>query len=65
MMSAGVFLREFVGKNAEGEQIPWAHIDIAGPSFNNGSAYGYTHKQGTGIMVRTLLAYVDDMVAAG
>ncbi|GAP59899.1 probable cytosol aminopeptidase [Arthrobacter sp. Hiyo1] len=39
MMTAAVFLREFVGKDAEGKQIPWAHVDIAGPSFNNGSPY--------------------------
>ncbi|MFD5277423.1 leucyl aminopeptidase [Pseudarthrobacter sp. NPDC058362] len=64
MMTAAVFLREFVGKDKAGEQIPWAHIDIAGPSFNNGSPYGYTHKQGTGCTVRTLLAYAEDLAAA-
>lgn len=63
MMTAAVFLREFVGKDAEGKQIPWAHVDIAGPSFNNGSPYGYTPKQGTGCTVRTLLAYVEDVLA--
>jgi leucyl aminopeptidase len=62
MMTAAVFLREFVGKGKDGEQIPWAHIDIAGPSFNNGSPYGYTPKQGTGCTVRTLLAYVEDVL---
>ncbi|MEC5192455.1 leucyl aminopeptidase [Arthrobacter sp. MP_M7] len=63
MMTAAVFLREFVGKDKDGEQIPWAHIDIAGPSFNNGSPYGYNHKQGTGCTVRTLVAYVEDILA--
>ena len=63
MMTAAVFLREFVGKGKDGEPIPWAHIDIAGPSFNNGSPYGYNHKQGTGCTVRTLVAYMEDMVA--
>ncbi|MDI3241626.1 leucyl aminopeptidase [Arthrobacter sp. AL08] len=63
MMTAAVFLREFVGKGKDGEQIPWAHIDIAGPSFNNGSPYGYNHKQGTGSTVRTLVAYVEDILA--
>jgi leucyl aminopeptidase len=63
MMTAAVFLREFVGNDAEGRQIPWAHVDIAGPSFNNGSPYGYTPKQGTGCTVRTLLAYVEDLLA--
>ncbi|WP_028266753.1 leucyl aminopeptidase [Arthrobacter sp. MA-N2] len=63
MMTAAVFLREFVGKDAAGKQIPWAHVDIAGPSFNNGNPYGYTPKQGTGCTVRTLLAYVEDLLA--
>ncbi|HSS87572.1 MAG TPA: leucyl aminopeptidase, partial [Reyranella sp.] len=63
MMTAAVFLREFVGKGKDGEQIPWAHIDIAGPSFNTGSPYGYNHKQGTGSTVRTLVAYVEDILA--
>jgi leucyl aminopeptidase len=63
MMTAAVFLQEFVGKDKTGEPIPWAHIDIAGPSFNNGSPYGYTHKQGTGCTVRTLVAYVEDLAA--
>ena len=63
MMTAAVFLREFVGQGKDGEQIPWAHIDIAGPSFNNGSPYGYNHKQGTGCTVRTLVAYVEDILA--
>ncbi|MEI2276162.1 leucyl aminopeptidase [Paenarthrobacter ilicis] len=63
MMTAAVFLREFVGKQDNGEQIPWAHVDIAGPSFNNGSPYGYTPKQGTGCTVRTLVAYAEDLLA--
>ncbi|MFF1831025.1 leucyl aminopeptidase [Paenarthrobacter sp. NPDC058040] len=64
MMTAAVFLREFVGKNGNGEQIPWAHVDIAGPAFNNGSPYGYTPKQGTGSTVRTLVAYAEDLLTA-
>ncbi|WP_370800807.1 leucyl aminopeptidase [Arthrobacter psychrolactophilus] len=63
MMTAAVFLQEFIGKGKDGETIPWAHLDIAGPAFNEGSAYGYTPKQGTGMAVRTLVAYVEDVVA--
>jgi leucyl aminopeptidase len=48
---AAAFLREFV---AEG--TPWAHLDIAGPAFNDGSAYGYVSPGGTGAGVRTLVA---------
>lgn len=58
MMTAAAFLREFVGEDATGEPISWAHIDIAGPSFNNGSPYGYTPKKATGMAVRTLVEYV-------
>ena len=54
---------EFVGKR-DGEPIPWAHLDIAGPAFNQGDAYGYTPKGGTGVAVRTLVQLADD-VAAG
>lgn len=48
---AGLFLREFVG-----EGITWAHLDIAGPAFNEGGPFGYTPKGGTGSAVRTLVA---------
>jgi leucyl aminopeptidase len=54
MLTAGLFLREFV---AEG--TPWAHVDIAGPSFNEGSAWGYTPKGATGFGVATLLTLVE------
>jgi leucyl aminopeptidase len=47
---AAAFLREFV---ADG--IPWAHLDIAGPSYNDGDRYGYTPPGGTGFGVRTLV----------
>ncbi|MCR6690301.1 leucyl aminopeptidase [Cellulomonas sp.] len=53
MLSAGVFLREFVGDAA------WAHLDIAGPSFNEKGAHGYTPVGGTGVGVRTLLSFVE------
>lgn len=52
MLVAGLFLREFVG------DTPWAHLDIAGPAFNDGAAYGYTPAGGTGVGVRTLLSYL-------
>ncbi|MFI0721045.1 leucyl aminopeptidase [Streptomyces sp. NPDC021224] len=48
---AGLFLREFVG-----EGITWAHLDIAGPAFNESGPSGYTPKGGTGSAVRTLVA---------
>ncbi|RMI41034.1 leucyl aminopeptidase [Streptomyces triticirhizae] len=47
---AGVFLREFVPAD-----LRWAHLDIAGPAYNDGSPHGYTPKGGTGFAVRTLV----------
>ena len=51
MMVGGLFLREFVPDGAA-----WAHLDIAGPAFNEKAAYGYTPKGGTGAAVRALIA---------
>ncbi|GGB92878.1 leucyl aminopeptidase [Cellulomonas carbonis] len=53
MLVAGLFLREFVGST------PWAHLDIAGPAFNEGTAHGYTPVGGTGVAVRTLLSMLE------
>jgi leucyl aminopeptidase len=51
MMVAGLFLREFVPDGAA-----WAHLDIAGPAFNEKAPFGYTPKGGTGAAVRALIA---------
>ncbi|MFE2046179.1 leucyl aminopeptidase [Streptomyces sp. NPDC059477] len=56
---AGLFLREFVG-----EGITWAHLDIAGPAFNEGGPFGYTPKGGTGSSVRTLVRLAE-LTASG
>jgi leucyl aminopeptidase len=58
MLVGGHFLAEFVP-----EGLPWAHIDIAGPSFNTGSPWGYTPKGGTGVPIRTLLATIETLIA--
>ncbi len=58
-LTAGLFLGEFVGEGADGSPIPWAHLDIAGPSFNEGSAWGHTPKGGTGYGVATLLRLLE------
>ncbi|MCW2770931.1 MAG: Leucyl aminopeptidase [Aeromicrobium sp.] len=55
---AASFLREFVG------DIPWAHLDIAGPSFNEGSAFDYTPVGGTGSGVRTLVRLATELAGA-
>jgi leucyl aminopeptidase len=58
MLSAGLFLREFV---AEG--VRWAHLDIAGPAYHDGPAYGYVAPGGTGMAVRTLVELLDEVSA--
>jgi leucyl aminopeptidase len=58
MLVAGLFLKEFVG-----EGVRWAHLDIAGPAWNESSAHGYTPKGGTGHAVRTLVRLAEDMAA--
>ncbi len=60
MLSAGLFLNEFVAEGVE-----WAHIDIAGPAYNSGGAEGYLPKGATGVPVRTMLAVLEDIAAAG
>ena len=62
MMTAAAFLEEFVGE-VDGAKIPWAHMDIAGPAFNESAPYGYTHKNATGASVRTLVALAEDMTS--
>jgi leucyl aminopeptidase len=58
MLVGAHFLAEFVPAG-----LPWAHIDIAGPSYNTGAPWGYTPKGGTGVPVRTLLATIEDLIA--
>jgi leucyl aminopeptidase len=76
MLVAGIFLSEFVGTRRPGEgdagegdageqKIPWAHVDIAGPSFNGQGAHGYTPVGGTGVLVRTLVRLLEDVATAG
>ena len=56
MLVAGLFLREFVPPG-----VRWAHLDIAGPSYNDGSPHGYTPKGGTGAATRALVQIAQDM----
>jgi leucyl aminopeptidase len=51
MMIGGLFLKEFAPDGAA-----WAHLDIAGPAFNEKPPFGYTPKGGTGAAVRALIA---------
>jgi leucyl aminopeptidase len=49
---AGLFLKEFTG------DVPWVHLDIAGPAFSEDGDAFYTPKGGSGVMVRTLLRFL-------
>ncbi|MGP4113053.1 leucyl aminopeptidase [Streptomyces sp. 4N509B] len=57
-LTAALFLKEFVPAGTR-----WAHLDIAGPAFHEGSPYGYTPKGGTGSAVRTLLLLAERAAA--
>lgn len=59
MLSAGLFLQEFVGTGSGGNAIPWAHIDIAGPAFNESGAFDHVPKGGTGASVGTLVRLLE------
>jgi len=60
MLTAGLFLQEFVGDLPDGAgPIPWAHLDIAGPAWNDSGAHGYTPKGGTGFGIRTMLTLAE------
>ena len=49
---AGLLLQEFVG------DVPWAHLDIAGPA-RSADAEHYITKGATGFGVRTLVAVAE------
>jgi leucyl aminopeptidase len=55
------FLSEFIGESADGSPLAWAHLDIAGVANNEGSAYGFTPKGGTGAVIRTLVSLAEAM----
>jgi len=50
-LTAGLFLKEFAG------DVPWVHLDIAGPAFSE-KDLPLGPKGGTGAGVRTLLTYL-------
>ncbi len=58
MLQGGIFLAEFVTDDVE-----WAHLDIAGPSYHSGEPTGYWSKGGTGVPVRTFLRLIEDIAA--
>jgi len=56
-ITAAMFLREFVGER-DGKQIPWVHVDIAGPAWARKPYKYHPRTGGTGFGVRTALYYL-------
>ena len=54
MLVAGLFLKDFVS-----DELPWLHLDIAGPAYNEAKAHGYTPVGGTGVSMRSLVRLVE------
>jgi leucyl aminopeptidase len=52
---AGLFLKEFAG------DVPWVHLDIAGPAFDDDGDGGLIPKGATGFGVRTLVRYLETL----
>ena len=50
-LTAGLFLKEFVNN------VPWIHLDIAGPAFAD-KAWGHISKGGTGFGVASIVEYL-------
>ena len=44
--------------------LPWVHLDLLGPSWNEDAPRDYTPAGATGAGVRTILAAVEDTIAA-
>jgi leucyl aminopeptidase len=59
MLVGGHFLADFVPAG-----LPWVHLDIAGPAWNLGAPHDYTPKGGTGAVVRTIIATLEDLATA-
>jgi leucyl aminopeptidase len=55
-ITAALFLQEFVGKT------PWAHLDIAGTAHTN-EKRRYHLKQGSGIGVRLMIEFLENLAA--
>ncbi len=56
MLVAGLFLKDFIPSD-----LPWLHLDIAGPAYNEGTAHGYTPVGGTGIAMRSLVTLAENL----
>ena len=60
MIVAALFLQDFVGDHADGTQLPWVHLDIAGPARSTSDKHEVT-EGATGFGARLLLRYLADL----
>ncbi|OGY37377.1 MAG: hypothetical protein A3E36_03040 [Candidatus Andersenbacteria bacterium RIFCSPHIGHO2_12_FULL_45_11b] len=58
-ITAALFLQEFIEKNKAGQAVPWAHLDIAGPVYDEMPLIPYWQFGATGYGVRTLVNVVE------
>lgn len=58
MLTAGIFLREFVG------ETPWGHLDIARPAYNEGKPWAENVGGATGHSLRTLFRFLENRASA-
>lgn len=49
---AAAFLEQFV------DDVPWAHLDVAGPAYNSGGPWGHVPSGGTGFAISTIVELV-------
>lgn len=49
---AAAFLEQFVG------DVPWAHLDVAGPAYNTGGPWGHIPSGATGFSISTIVELV-------
>lgn len=49
---AAAFLEQFV------EDVPWAHLDVAGPAYNTSAPWGHVPSGGTGFSISTIVELV-------
>ena len=57
MEFAATYLSRFIG-----DEIEWAHIDVASPAWNSGGPHGFTPSRATGVPVRTLVETVRGLI---
>jgi leucyl aminopeptidase len=57
-ITAALFLKEFVGN------VPWAHLDVAGPAFASGQDRDWS-RGATGSPARTIIRYIEGLASNG